>query len=334
MRRLGIGFTGDLRATEIARYVQLAENLEYESFWMAEDYYLRDAISILAFLSHITKEIELGAGIISAYTRSPVVIAETMATLDEISNRRAILGIGAGVKPLIENMGIQFQKPLSAVRECVSIIRRLIAGEQVDHRGVSFDIHVTLGVNPYTLNKFTPIRRFIPIYIGAIGPKMLQLAGEIGDGILLTSGLSPRQAALAVENVKIGAAKSGRDLKVDIACYIPSCISYRGRIDSLATKAYLAHVLANSSEESLNLDGLDLRDVVSIRQAVDKGRSREAAHLVTDEMLEIYTASGTPERICERIGEYRSSGVTLPIICPTGSQIKRIIEAASKIIMD
>ena len=333
---MGIGFTGDLRTTEIARYVRLAEELEYESLWMAEDYYLRDAVSMLAFLSQITKKIKLGTGIISAYTRPPVVIAETMAALDEMSNGRAILGIGTGVKLLIENMGVRFEKPLSVMRESVTIIRRLIAGEQVDHRGLSFDIHsVTLGMNPYTLGKFTPIRRSIPIYIGAIGPKMLQLAGEIGDGVLLTMGLSSKQAALSVERVKIGVAKSGRDFsKVDIACYIPSCISYRGKVDSLATKAYLAHVLAHSSEESLNLDGFDLHDVVSIREAIEKGHSREAAHLVTDEMLDIYTASGTADAICERIREYRSSGVTLPIVCPTGSQIKRVIEASSKFVLD
>lgn len=333
MQRLGIGFTGDLRTMEIARYARLAEELEYESFWIAEDYYLRDAVSILAFLSQATRKIKLGTGIISAYTRPPVVIAQTIATLDEMSKGRAILGIGTGVKPLIEKMGIQFQKPLSVMRESVSIIRRLMAGEQVDHRGLRFSIHdIKLGVNPYTLGRLMPIRRYVPIYIGAIGPKMLQLAGEIGDGVLMTSGLSPKQIALSVQNVKTGAAKSGRDSsKVDIACYIPSCISYRGKIDSLATKAYLAHVLAHSSERSLSLDGFDLRDVVSIRQAVDKGDSRMAADLVTDEMLDIYTASGTAERIRERIREYRSSGVTLPIICPTGSQIKRIIEICTKL---
>jgi 5,10-methylenetetrahydromethanopterin reductase len=151
--------------------------------------------------------------------------------------------------------------------------------------------------------------------------------------VLLTSGLSLRQVKLAVENVRIGVGRIGRDFSnVDVACYIPSCISHGGRIDSVAAKAYLAHVLAHSSEESLNLDGVDLGDVVSIRQAVNRGRSREAAHLVRDEILEIYTASGSPERICERIREYRSSGVTLPIVCPTGSQIKGIIQASSQII--
>lgn len=149
--RLGIGFTGaPFSVMEIVNYAKLAEKTGIDSIWIAEDYFLRDAISIISSAATSTQKIKLATGVINPYTRNPILIAQTMATLDEISNGRTILALGTGVPFIIENMGIKFEKPLTMIRESVRIIRMLFKTEKVNYQGKVLKVKdIEFGKNPY-----------------------------------------------------------------------------------------------------------------------------------------------------------------------------------------
>lgn len=331
MERFGIGFTGaPLSVEEMIKYVKLAEGAGFESVWMAEDYFLRDAVSPLACFALATKKIKVAIGVINPYSRNSAVIAETIATIDELSGGRAILALGTGVPPLIEQMGIKFERPLATMRESINVIRKLLAGEEVTFQGRAINLKdVTLGVNPYffLLEHFKPIRSRIPIYFAAIGPKMLRLAGEIGDGVLLTAGCSPQYVKYAVENVKIGAQRANRDpAKVDVAAYVLLSVSKTGRVNNKAMKGFLAYALSYSDPKHLRMSGFDETDVKPIKETLETKGMAEASKLVTDAMVNTYTATGTRERCREKLEEYKDAGVTLPVIFTMGINVKLAIK--------
>ena len=337
MKRFGIGFSGaPLSVEEMVRYIKVAEKSGFESAWMAEDYFLRDAVSPLACFALVTKKIKVAVGVINPYSRNSAVIAETIATIDELSGGRAILALGTGVPPLIEQMGIKFERPLATMRESVHVIRELLAGKNVTFQGRAINLkNVTLGVNPYffLLEHFKPIRSYIPIYVAAIGPKMLQLAGEIGDGVLLTAGCSPQYVKYAVEKVKIGAKKAGRDpARIDIATYVLCSMSKTGRVNNKAMKGFLAFSLSYSDPKVLKMSGFDESDVKPIKETLETKGMAEAAKLVTDAMVRTYTATGTPERCREKLEEYKDAGIALPIIFTNGINTRLAIKTIKEYI--
>ena len=209
MKRIGLAFTGvPFSVKELTDHAKLAEENEFESIWFMEDYYLRDAFSTLASFALATKKIKIGTGVINPYTRHPALIATSMATLDELSSGRAILGMGAGVPALLKQM-VDYKKPLATVRESVSFIRELLAKRRVTFHGEMVHAEdIIFGYCPYfdPFGKFEPIRNRIPTYVAGMGPRMLQLAGEIGDGVLISAGFSTELVKSAIENVKIGLA--------------------------------------------------------------------------------------------------------------------------------
>ena len=212
----------------------------------------------------------MATGLINPYTRHPVLIALTAATIDELSNGRLILGLGAGVRPLIEQMGISFRKPLKAVEEAVEIIRLLLKdgfrGRRTTYRGEIFKINdVDFGACEYFtgFGRFKPIREQIPIYIGAISKRMIQLAGKIADGVLLSLGSAPEYVKhFVIKNLKIGAEKAGRKVEdVDVATYILCSVSKDKKEEHKEAKGFVTYALAYSSEEILKVCGYDYEEI-------------------------------------------------------------------------
>ena len=182
-------------------YVQYAEAHGFEAVWQAESRLVRDAIVPMAAFAATTKRIKIGSGVINNWTRNAALTAATFLTLDDLAPDRIILGIGAWWDPLAKNVGIDRHKPLLAMREHVTVVRDLLAmknvtfhGEFVNVTGIELDI---------VHGRREP--RNVPIYIGATGPKMLALTGEIADGALLNYLVSP-----GVQRQGAGAAGEGR----------------------------------------------------------------------------------------------------------------------------
>ena len=181
LSNLGLGFVGDYTCNQIMDYSNLAEKKGYTSLWVSEDLSYRDAITSIAALTMSTQTIKLATGILPVYYRSPALTAMTLATLDELSKGRIICGIGNGTRRYIEKVGIPFRKPLATIREYIDILRRLWIGETLNYVG-----------KIYTLTKvklvFKPIQQSIPVYLAARRSEMLQLTGEVADGVILSDG--------------------------------------------------------------------------------------------------------------------------------------------------
>ena len=336
-KRIGIGFTGTpFSVRQTVKYVQFAERTGFESAWFAEDYFLRDAITPLACYAYATKSIKVSTGVINPYTRNPVLIAETLATLDELSNGRAMLALGTGVSPLVEQMGITLEKPLAKIRETVHIIRSLLSGEELTFNGKTTTVRgVRLGYNPYfePLGLFQPVRMKIPIYVAAVGPRMLRLAGEIGDGVLLTAGASPGYVRSAVKEIRTGAERSGRNLsQIDIANYIVLSVTKDGNPYTKGVRGFIAFELAFADQRTLELAGIPASKVVGVRDLFNRKGAAYAADLVTEEMVDAFSATGSPRKCLDRIGDYTEAGVTLPIILPLGGDVRLAIETVGSAI--
>jgi len=335
MRRIGLGFSGvPLSIIDMVQYVRLAEKRGFDSVWIAEDYFLRDAVSPLACFAFATKKVKLGVGVINPYTRHPVLIAETIATIDEMSKGRSILALGTGVIPLVQQMGIRVQRPLQMMMESVDVIRRLLAEKETTYRGSVIQVEkVRFGANPYfdLIGRFRPLRRSIPIYLAAMGPKMLQLAGEIGDGVLYSIGSPIPYVKYASENLKIGAGRANRDAsKIDVGCYIACAPSEKNKPPGKIVRGFVAYMVSYASEEVLKMSNIDPSEASRIRGVLEKEGMAEASRYASNEMVETFGAFGNPQGIIERIEEYVSSGVDLPILFPIPPNFRLAVETGGR----
>ena len=189
-------------------YVKYAEEKGFEAVWQAESRLVRDAIVPMAAYAAVTEKIKVGSGVLNNWTRNIGLLASTFLTLDDLAPDRAILGIGAWWDPLAQNVGITRRKPLLAMRETVEVVRRLLALERVTFHG---EFHQVEGIELDVVHGRREPRN-VPIMIGATGPKMMELTGEIADGAVLNYCVAPEYNEKAMDLLSAGAKKSGRTL--------------------------------------------------------------------------------------------------------------------------
>jgi len=326
---LGIGFTGaPYTVREVVELAKLAEKEGFACFWFAEDYFLRDAITNISCVAYATGKIQISTGIVNPFTRNPVLVAETIATLNELSGGRIRLALGTGVQPLIENMGIGFRRPLAAMDEAVTIIRKLLEGKVVDYSGKIFKTkQVKLAQNPYFDLVETNLKvSVVPIYIAAIGPKMLELAGRIGDGVLFTAGFSVWNVKQAIPIVKQGARSSGKSVEgMKVGTYIVSSLGKASK----EIKGFLAFDVAYSRPENVIAAGIPEPKVTGIHDAVMKKGLLEASKLVSDDIVDQFAACGTKGEIQAKVEGFRKAGVSEPILLPMGTDAAELIRSVS-----
>ena len=314
MARLGIVlYHGIESGAELARYGRIAEDAGLESLWVTERYFHEETFSLLGFLAAATQHIKLGVGVANPYTRSPALLAMASSTLDRISGGRFVLGLGRSDRSVVEDkMGIPYGEPLEVLEQAVGIVRDLVSGRTV-----------TSGEGRFRLKEVRlaggPAQDRIPIYLGAIGPKALRLAGAVADGVLLNAYTSATYVSWAVEQVRQAATEAGRDpASVDIACMLvvrptkdlqAMLPSLKERIVRLLAERHVGEVL-------LEKGGFDPSILVPLRSSVFEGRGSEAIGLITDQMAEAFYVVGPASRIVERVAEYREAGVDLPLLLP------------------
>src|SRR5687767_398236 len=190
------------------KFVQYAESRGFEAVWQAESRLVRDAIVPMAAFAATTSRIKIGSGVINNWTRNAAVIAATFLTLDDLAPDRIICGIGAWWDPLAKNVGIDRRKPLLAMRETIEVMRRLLAMENVTFHG---EFHQVDGIELDVVHgRREP--RHVPIMIGATGPQMMELSGEIADGVVLNYCVPPEYNLPALEQLERGAKRAGRTL--------------------------------------------------------------------------------------------------------------------------
>ena len=208
MTRLAIYLQDAHSISEAIEYTQYAESNGFEAVWQADSRLVRDAVVPMAAFAAKTEKIKIGSGVVDCWTRNPARLASTFSTLDDLAPGRIILGIGAWWDPLASKVGIERNKPLKVMREVVTTVRALLADETVSFSG---DFVQLDGVElDYVYQERRP--KEVPIYIGATGMKMMELSGEIADGVVLNYLVSPEYNKRAMEHLEIGASKAGRSI--------------------------------------------------------------------------------------------------------------------------
>ena len=312
----GIEFVPDESVLKIGYMAKLAEDAGFGNIWITDHYNNRDVWTTLAVLSLLTNKISLGTGVTNPYTRNAAITASSIASINELSGGRAILGIGPGDKATFDKMGIDWDKPLSRVKETVLAIRAFLAKEQVSQAGFK-------GAQmSFTTSK-------IPIYIGAQGPKMLELAGAISDGVLINAS-HPDDFKFAVPMIRAGAEKAGRKPEDVQVCAYASFSADKDPAKAVnASKIVVAFIVAGSPENVLERHGIGMDEARAISDAISRFDFKGAMDGVTPRMTEAFSISGAPADCRARIDELLSTGVTQIVV---GSPIGPNKESAIKLI--
>lgn len=324
--KFGVEFVPDMKFYELEYYVKLAEDSGFDYTWITDHYNNRNVYSMLTILALKTRTIKLGPGVTNPYHISPALTASAIATINEISGGRAVLGIGAGDKVTFERIGISWEKPLSRMKEAVEIIRQLTDGKSVKYDGEIFKFNGA---------KLSFKTGRIPIYIGAQGPKMLQLAAELGDGVLINAS-HPKDFEVAKEAIDAGLAKAGKSRdSFDTVAYASMSVDKDRQKARDAARIVVAFIVAGSPPTVLERHGLSEEAVKGVKDALNnaftKGDWGGVAKSVTDEMIDIFSISGTPDDVIERIKELSKAGVTQVVAgSPIGPDKKKSIQLIGK----
>ena len=313
--RVGLYLQDTYSLQESIKIVHYAETRGFFAVWQAENRLIRDAIVPISAYAATTTHIKLGSGVINNWTRNAALIASTFLTLDDLAPDRLMLGIGAWYDPLAYQVGVLRNKPLMARRETVQAVRALLQGQRVNFEGEFVKLReVALGHR-------TP--RTMPIYIGATGPRMMAVAGEIADGVLLNHLVSPLYNEGAVSQLEIGANKAGRSVYDIDRPQIVVCSVDRDNPARAMDRArrMVTHYLRHQPE-IMRASGVRQELIDEIAQVLPPSATEyqleDAMRLVPDSVVQMVTASGTATEARAKVREYIAAGATYPIIYPLG----------------
>jgi 5,10-methylenetetrahydromethanopterin reductase len=307
-------------------YARYAEQRGFEAVWQAESRLVRDAIVPMAAYAAVTEHIKVGSGVINNWTRNIGLLAATLLTLDDLAPNRIICGIGAWWDPLAKNVGIERRKPLTAMRETLEVLRRLLNMERVTFQGEF--VHVE-GIELDVVHGRREPRN-VPLMIGATGPKMMELTGEIADGAVMNYCVAPEYNDQALEQLEVGARRAGRILDdLDRPQLIVCSVDHDHEVAFENTKMLLCQYMAQQPHiaKASGVSDEVVHEIQSIlgwpaaKEQIDK-----AKHFVPDKLVDKITASGTPEEAKAKVEEYKKRGCTCPILYPVGGNFKLLID--------
>jgi 5,10-methylenetetrahydromethanopterin reductase len=281
----------------------MAEKEGFDSCWVSHDVFMRSSLVTLTAIALNTRKILLGNTILNPYTINPAEIAMYLSTLDELSGGRVVCGISAGAIEYMDWLGIPHQKPLTRTREAVDLIRKLLTGEKTAYDGLEFKW------KEQCYMRFKTLRPKIPVYIGGQGDKMLEYAGQAGDGVLPLL-YPPDFAPYAVKLVHESAKKAGRDpAQIDIAgCVWISIDVDKNKTVTDGLKELVAYFGPLLGVKGLASIGLSHEDFERIKQEFKVSGVKQAAKLVEDRMLRL-AIYGTPDDCIEQVDKLKSAGV-------------------------
>lgn len=300
------------------------ERLGYDQIWVPDERLLRNVYVALATIAGATSRIGIATGITNPYTRHPAMTAAAIATVDELSGGRATLGLGAGAG--LDAFGIDRRSPARALREAVEIVRELTSGRRVE-RGSGAMFPVTASLD------FAPLRP-VPVYLAARGPRILRLAGETADGVIIGGLARPAGIRYARSQVERGLADAGRSAgDVDVVSWLYVSVDDDVERARLAV-AKIVLVSLVSSRPILDRLGVDLpgrlRDHLDrTGWAFPRETPEQAAALLTDELLDTFAIFGTPADCVRRLAEIRACGIdhlTFVVFAPPGATVDAVAE--------
>jgi len=324
MVKFGIELVPDRPLDKVVELAVAAEEKGLDYVWVTDHYNNRNVYVALTLIATSTKRVTLGTGVTNPYLIHPAWTASAIATLNEISGGRAALGIGAGDRATFEGVGVKWEKPLASVREAVEVIRRLLQGEKVKFEGEVFKVAKA------KLNYKPP--KVPPIYVGAQGPKMLEAAGMVGDGVLINAS-NPRDFQDAVKYIKAGAEKAGRDpSKIDVVAYTCFSVAESSAEAKEAAKPIVAFIAAGSPSQVLSRHGISDKAAARVRDAIGRGDIRGAVSMVDEAMLDAFSIAGTVDEVSSKVKELLKAGVTQVVMgSPLGPKKKAAVDLMSAV---
>ena len=314
--RVGLCFDGFYSVQEMIELARLADQSGMESIWMSDHLCFRDSLTTSTALLASTSKIKVAAAPLSPYSRAPIISAMSLATMEEFAPGRVIASPGTGNAAALKEAGIDSPRPLKTMREYVEILGRLLNGEIVNFHGEMFHLRgPKMG--------FVPSRP-IPMYLTAVRPRMLQLGGEIGDGVLLSGGCSPSYIARCVGEIQIGAEKAGKPpASVDVAGFITAAVSEDPHDAIEANKLFLAYIFRNTHHaDNIRLGGGKV-DQEGLAGAVGKRDWDAAKKYISDEVVFAHSIAGTATDCRRQLQAFVSAGLNLPVLLPMGTQEMR-----------
>ena len=311
MARYGVRLENDpnLSPQDYQELSSQAEKNGFEAVWVPEGGG-RDSLTSLATIAMKTDSVKLGTGILPIFARTPTNTAMSAAGMAAVSDGRFLLGLGVGHAPTVESRdGIPFKQPMTRMRETIQIIKALLSGEEVNFTGKQFKI------TGASMGAATPKTK-VPIYIAALGPQMLEMVGELADGVLM-NWTAVDYLGEAIGHIKRGAEKAGRDPnEIDITGYVRVAVgdnltesrdSLRRQVARYASNPFYRNFFAQT--------GFD-KEMSAAAAALADGNLDKAADSITEEMQDQVAIVGTVEECRAALEKRRAAGLQLPVIAP------------------
>lgn len=295
-----VPYWADIKKDDLTYFSKLAEDLGYHSIWVPE-MWGRDAFSLISHMASVTEKIKLATGIISVYSRSPALITQTAATVDEYCGGRFILGLGISSVYLNEYWhGAKFERPIRRTLECVEIIRMILAGKRVDYDGEIFRL------KGFKL-LFKPAQSEVPIYIASMGPKNIELTSHIADGWI------PYLCPVSLINEKKKTLASG-GRKITVAPFLPAMVSDNRSESREIIREFVALYVCSMGEYYHKLvSSYGFGEEAERAKKLWRNSRGEAIKSISDELLDLVSVSGSPEEGKERLGTF-AENCDLPIL--------------------
>ena len=312
--KFGIEFVPNQPLDEIVKLVKLAEDVGFEYAWITDHYNNKNVYETLALIAANTETIKMGPGVTNPYVRSPAISASAIATIDEISNGRATFGIGPGDKATFDALGIAWEKPVSTIKAAIADINTLLDGGKTEAGA--------------QLGGAKKVQDAIPIYMGAQGPKMLETAGEIADGVLINAS-NPKDYEAAMPMIKKGIGDQAKDF--DVAAYTATSIGEDSEAAKNAAKIVVAFIAAGSPPPVIERHGLPEGFNTQMGEFLAQGNFGGAIGAVTPEALDAFSVCGTPDEFIPKIEALADMGVTQYV---AGSPVGKNVEESIKLLGD
>jgi 5,10-methylenetetrahydromethanopterin reductase len=331
--RFGAGFLGHLSAQngpdQLRRAAALCDEGNLDSFWVADQRWMRDVYVSLTDLACHTRRIQLGMRVTDPYVRHPGLTAVAVATLDEVSGGRAILGIGAGGSGF-DQMGLTRDKPAVAVREAIELIRALWRGQEVDYHGEV--VRWNHGKLAFTC------RPDIPIVVAARGPRLLEVAGEVADGVIIATGISAQSVAWARERIRVGAQRAGRR-EEDVELLHMTYIAIDDQDPGWAREAVKAGIMgavsgSHPTYDFLRASGLDVpTDLYAYLESGARDPAR-IVELIPDAMVDKLAIAGTAQECTAKLQVLLQAGIQHVLLAPVPTEPGDELEILRRFIDD
>lgn len=324
--QVGLCFDGFYSIGEMIELAQLADKIGMHSIWMSDHLCFRDSLtSSMAFLAR-TEKIIVVPSPVSPYSRHPIITAMALTTMDEFAPGRVWATAGTGNAAALAEAGMKVTRPLKTMREYMTVLRRFLSGETVKFQGEVFSVNgAKMG---FALS--SPL----PIYMTAVKEGMLRLAGQIGDGALLSAGCAPGYISRCAAEIRRGAERRDASLeRAKVAGFITTSVSNDAREAIDASKSFLAYIFRNQHHAENIRAGGGAVDQEGLAAAIARRDWEEAKKFISDEVVRAHSVSGTPEQCVRQLEAFLAAGLDLPILLPMGTPEarKRAVELAKRL---